>query len=245
MKRLGTRVLLLACTLLGGGCVSAPKQLGFDRTAQAQLRSIEVLPMRHAEIDLVIVNNPGYSFGLIGVAVAEANRAPKSRWLREQSATAKLDSLGTFTAAFESAMRERGYELAWAEPRMEPEKARTKRDMWGLRKSYLPTSHDALLDINFGFIGYASAGSSDKAPYRPTVVVTARLLSADNRKVLFEDQVIYNSVFPGRGAAITINPDEAYRYPDFDDLKAAGQTAIEGLPPAFEAVARELARQFQ
>ncbi len=50
--------LVVACLLLCG-CVSGPQQRAFDRASNAQVRSIEVLPMRQAEIDLLIVNNPG------------------------------------------------------------------------------------------------------------------------------------------------------------------------------------------
>lgn len=236
--------LVVACLLLCG-CVSGPQQRAFDRAANSQVRSIEILPMRQAEIDLLIVNNPGYNFGLIGFAIAEANRSPKSRWLKSQVATAGLDPVEVFKTAFDAAMRENGYALHWSEPVMEGDNASTRRDISGLRKAYTASSHGAQLDVNFGFIGYAAAGSGDSAPYRPTAVLSARLLSADGRQVLFEDQIIYNSVFPGRPKAITLNPDPRYRYPDFDDLEAAGATAVEGLPPAFTAVALELARQLK
>ncbi len=182
---------------------------------------------------------------MIGIAIAEANRSPKSKWLKSQVATAGLDPVEVFKSAFDVAMRENGYALVWSEPVMEGDNASTRRDIAGLRKAYIASSHDAQLDVNFGFIGYAAAGSGDGAPYRPTAVLSVRLLSADGRDVLFEDQIIYNSVFPGRPKAITLNPDPRYRYPDFDDLKAAGPTAVEGLPPAFTAVALELARQLK
>ncbi|MEO8010894.1 MAG: hypothetical protein ABI650_04550 [Dokdonella sp.] len=210
-----------------------------------QVRAIEILPMRQAEIDLLIVNNPGYNFGLIGFAIAEANRSPKSKWLKSQAATAGLDPVEVFKSAFDSAMRENGYALHWSEPVMEGDNSATRRDSSGMRKSYTVSTHDAQLGVNFGFIGYAAAGSGDSAPYRLTAVLSARLLSADGRRVLFEDQIIYNSVFPGRPKAITLNPDSRYRYPDFDDLEAAGATAVEGLPYAFTAVAQELARQLK
>lgn len=236
---------IVVFTLLLSGCVSGPKHRAYDRVSAASLKSIEVLPMRKSEIELFIVNNPGYSFGLIGVAIAEANRAPKSRWLKSEVSKAGFDPTTTFTTALDTAMRAEGYELAWSEPRMEPGKPTVKRDNLGLRKSYSASTRDAILDVNFGFNGYASAGSSDKAPYRPTVVVSARLLSADGKRVLFEDHIIYNSVFPHLRDAITINPDDRYRYPDFDDLEAAGATAVEGLAPAFTAVAEELAKQLK
>lgn len=234
----------LLCLLMAG-CVSGPRQRAFDKTAGMAIKSIEVLPMRHSEIDLFIFNNPGYRFGLIGLAIAEANRAPKSRWLRNEVSKAGFDPVATFDSAFEDAMRNADYELVWNPRPMEDAKSATRRDNSGLRRSYGASSSDAQLDINFGFIGYAAAGSGDGAPYRPTVVLNARLLDASGKRVLFEDQIIYNAVMPGKSKAITINPDNRYRYPDFDDLEAAGPVAIEGLTPAFSATAQELARQLQ
>lgn len=232
------------CLVLAG-CVSTPKQRAYDRAANVQVKSIEVLPMRHGEIDLLIVNNPGYSFGLIGLAIAEANRAPKAKWLKAVVANAGFDHVVRFQAALDNAMSEHDYKLAWSDPPMHDARAKTKRDMWGMHKSYRSTAHDALLDVSFGFVGYAAAGSGKNAPYRPTVVLTARLIDASGRIVLFEDQILYNSVFPGRDNAITLNPDDRYRYPDFDDLEAAGPDTVLGLDIAFAAVAQELAKQLR
>lgn len=241
-----TRVwgFLLLLSLLLAGCATQP-QRAYDRASAAGLKTIQVLPMRHAKIDLIIVNNPGYSFGLIGLAIAEANRAPKAAWLAAQVESAGFDPLAAFKAAFDAAMQEQGYALSWSVPPMEAVSSRTSRTMLGTRKTYATSNADAQFDINFGFIGYASAGSSDKAPYRPTVVMSAKLLSADGKRVLFEDQIIYNPVFPGNPNAITLNADDRYRYPDFDDLKTAGPVAVEGLAPAFTAVANELAKQLR
>lgn len=227
------------------GCATGPQQRAYDKTANSSLKSIEVLPMRHSEIDLFIFNNPGYSFGLIGLAIAEANRAPKANWLESEVSKSGFDHVKTFDSALDVAIREAGYELVWSDQPMEASNAKTKRDDWGLRRTYAASASDAVLDISFGFIGYAAAGSGDNAPYRPTVVLFARLMDAGGTRVLFQDQIIYNSVFPGNSTAITINPDERYRYPDFDDLKAAGPQAVDGLTAAFNAVAVELTKQLQ
>lgn len=241
-----TRLLVAAVLcLLMTACVSAPKRQAFNAQASGNPRSLQVLPQRYSQIDLFIVNNPGYSFGLIGLAIAEGNRKPKAEWLRSQVQQREFDHVAVFRSALEQAMAERGYTLHFPDPLAEGEKAKTKREIWGTRKNYVAAASgaDAQLDINFGFIGYAAAGTSDSAPYRPSVVLTARLVSADGKRVLFEDQIVYNAVFPIADKAITINPDERYRYPDFDDLKAAGPVVVDGLDIAFRAVAAELAKQ--
>jgi hypothetical protein len=237
--------LLFALTLTA--CVSMPKQQAYNRASNAHIKTIEVLPMRHSEIDLFILNNPGYSFGLIGTAIAEANRIPKRNALREQARAHALDHVAALREQLDRAFATHGYELRWPDPIMEPEKgARARRAGNGFRKSYPPASSgvDALLDLNFGFIGYAAAGSGDAAPYRPTAVVMARLVAPDGKQVLFSDFVIYNNVF-GQAQAITIDPSDAHRYPDYDDLEAAWPQAIAGLRQAVESAGDELARQFQ
>ncbi len=235
---------ILVCSLLSA-CVSAPRRQAFNPQSRTAVKSIDVLPMRHAQIELVIVNNPALSFGLIGLGIAEANRKPKANWLRSQVNERRFDPVATFRDAFTAAMAGRGYELRFEEPVMEPRSASTRRTAWGSRRSYdgIESKADALLDVNFGFIGYAAAGTGDGSPYRPTVVVTARLVSPDGRRVLFEDQIVYNAVFPKSDRAVTLNPDERFRYPDFDDLKAAGPVVVDGLDIAFREAARTLAEQ--
>jgi hypothetical protein len=238
--RLISAAALAALTL--AGCATAPKQAAFNRDA-AHVKTIAVLPMRKSELDLMILNNPGYSFGLIGTAIAEANRIPKRNTLREHAQQAGLDHVALLKEELSKALAQRGYDVRWTEPVMEDGKAKTSRDGWGVRKKYDAIADaDAQLDVNFGFVGYAAAGSSDGAPYRPTAVVTARLVSADGKRELFSDFVVYNNVF-GRKNAITINPNGAYVYPDFDDLDHAGPKAIDGLRDAVGAAANELAKQ--
>ncbi len=245
MKQFARWVAVIVLCMLTAACASGPKRQAFNAQASGAPRTVQVLPMRYSQIDLLIVNNPGYSFGLIGVAIAEGNRKPKAKWLRSQVRERDFDHLQVFRDALDQALGERGYAVRFSDPMAEAKDATTKRTPWGFRKRYEPASApvDALLDVNFGFIGYAAAGSGDGSPYRPTVLLTARLLSADGKRVLFEDQIMYNPVFSGIDEAITLNADERYRYPDFDDLEAAGPVVVDGLDLAFRAVAAELARQ--
>ena len=246
------RFLQLSCKLSTllllalAGCVTAPKHLAFNREADSGAKRVVVLTMRHSDIDLFIVNNPALNFGLIGLAIEEANRQPKAHWLKDQVIKDHFDYLGEFRSALTAAMAAKGYELRWSDPMQQPEKAKdVPRENYGLRKSYPAIADaDAQLDVNFGFIGYAAAGSSSDAPYRPTVVLTARMVSADGKRVLFEDLIEYNPVFPNQSSPITIEPDDRYRYPEFNALQAAGSEAVKGLHEAFDKTAEELAKQF-
>ena len=240
--------LIAAAVLAVGfsGCATPIKRVALNTQVHGSPKTVKVLPMRYSEVDLFIVGNPGYNFGLIGVAIAEGNRVPKANWLRDQVRERKLDHVATFRRALQDAMNERGHAFEFSETVMEGERAKTKRSQWGLRKQYDAAGApvEAQLDVNFGFVGYTAAGAGDSSPYRPTVVVSARLVSADGKRVLFEDQIVYNSAFTLRQTdAITINPDERYRYPDFDDMKAAGPAVVDGLELALQAAAAELAKQ--
>jgi hypothetical protein len=239
--------LVLACSLLMlAGCVTAPKHLSYNKDANTGVKRVVVLSMRHSDIDLLIVNNPGYSFGLIGLAVAEANRAPKRHWLQDEVAKDRLDYVTEFKDELTQAMSARGYELRWPDPVQAADGAKdVARENFGLRKTYQPAGDvDAILDVDFGFIGYAAAGTSDSAPYRPTVVVSARMLGRDGKHVLFEDFIVYNSVFPFLKDPITVEPDEHFVYPEFNALQHAGPEAVKGLEVAFRSTADELAKQF-
>jgi hypothetical protein len=239
-----TALLLLSLTLLGG-CVSTPKSRPFNATAHAELQHVEVLPMRPTELDILIVNNPGHSFGLIGALIAESHLAPRRSWLKEQVEAKQFDHVETFRNAFAEAMAREGYTLSWPNGSVEADKPKVARNLWGIRKNYPAPSEpaaQALLDVNFGFVGLASAGSTDGAPYRPTVVLTARLMDASGTTELFQEVITHNNVFPNADNTVQISPDPAHAYPDFDALKAAGTVPVDGLEQAFRRVAERLAQ---
>ncbi|MCG6118673.1 MAG: hypothetical protein MEQ07_10860 [Aquimonas sp.] len=237
-------VLLLSLIMLSG-CVSMPTSRPFNAAAHADLQQIEVLPMRETALDVLIVNNPGHSFGLIGVLIAESHLQTRRTWLKEQVAAKQFDHVETFRSAFAEAMEREGYTVSWPNGSVEAAKPKISRKMWGTRKSYpAPTepAAQALLDVNFGFVGLASAGSGDGAPYRPTVILTARLMDASGKTELFQEVITHNNVFPNTGSTVQISPDPAHAYPDFDALKAAGTAPVEGLEQAFRRVAERLAQ---
>lgn len=226
-------------------CVSAPKQVAANRDDTAALRHVQVLPIRHSELDLVILNNPGASFGLIGATIAEANRVSKRNKMRAHFEKVQLDHVAKLQQALTSQMAERGITLHWPEPVMAAKKERgVKREPYGLRKHYDAAGDgmDAILDVNFGFVGYAAAGAGKSAPYRPTVVLSARLVSADGRENLMTDYFIHNNAF-NDAKAVVVEPDDRHVYPDFDDLDAAGPAAADGLTVAIEKTVAALKGQ--
>lgn len=235
-------LLVSVCSL--SACVSAPPKQAYNREANSAIKRIDVLPVRNTEVHVDILNHPGYSFGLIGLAIEEANMAPKRNWVQALVKDGQFDHVAIFRERFTKDMAAKGYELIWPEPVVEDPKKEAPRADYGYRKSYGSATDDAQLDLNIGYFGYAAAGTSDSAPYRPTAIVTAKLLSRDGKTVLMADQIIYNPVFPKSEQAITINADPAYAYPEFDALKSVGPKALEGLRGALESTANELAKQY-
>jgi len=242
------RLIFLLFIALLNGCVTTPTSLPFNAAAHADLSQIEVLPMAESKLDVYIVNNPGYSFGLVGLAIAESHLAPRRAWLKEQVAATGFDHVATFRTAFDSAMNEQGYTVSWPNGLVDAPDSEVKRSVNGSRRTFpepvLPQTQ-ALLEVNFVFVGLASAGSRDAAPYRPTITANARLMDRTGKNLLFQETFVFNQVFPVSGSEIVINPDVKYSYADFDALKAAGPESIEGIQHAIEVVATRLADQLR
>jgi hypothetical protein len=140
-------------------------------------------------------------------------------------------------------MTDRGYSLSWPEPLTQTPK-QGPRDKFGLLKRYSAVQGaDAQLDIGVNYVGYAAAGSGKSQPYRPTVLITVRLLDPSGKKVLFQDQILHHNVSDTKGAVV-LEPDPAYTYPGFKDLKTADSAAIKGLAEAVAKSAVALSEQF-
>ena len=106
---------------------------------------------------------------LIGTAIAEANRIPKRNTLRDFARQADFDHMSIWRESLDRAFAERGYALAWPDGVMEEKKGKPRRDVRGFRKAYAPAgnAYDAILDVNFGYVGYAAAGSGDFGRSKP------------------------------------------------------------------------------
>ncbi len=249
---MGLHTVVRACAafvLIGlfTGCATAPDSRPFNAELHQDVTNVEILPMRESEPTVHIVNNPGHSFGLVGLLIAEGHMAPRRNWFREQVSEAEFDHMEFFVDALGDFMEERGYNLMVPESIVEPSSNRPARSMWGPRKSYkhapMDDSH-ALLDINILFAGYASSGSGDGSPYRPTVVVSAKMVDPLGEEELFFDRLIYNNVFPGHSKSIVIFDSTEHAYANFEELQEADSATLEGFKFALESVARELAEQF-
>lgn len=243
MKQYSVRGLVVAALLAAGltGCVSMPKQQAFNRDTHVNLKTIAVLETHQTNTGVFMLHHPGASFGLIGGLIAAGDQASKEKKFRATMSQVGFEPLVYFKERLTAHMSERGYTLVW--PQSQVETSKVARGSFGLRKNYANAQGtDAQLDVNFGFVGYAAAGASAGSPYRPTVTVGVRLVSADGQQNFYTDYIAYNNLFNLQNA-VAVNVDQQYSYPDFDDLHAAGPVAVEGLKAAIDSVASEVARQ--
>jgi hypothetical protein len=235
--------LILFGSLFLGACSSFKPQ-AYNKEANANIQKVAVLPMPEANVRLFVFNAVGYNFGLIGTLITEANRNGKENWLQAKVKEADFNQFELFKATLTDKMAALNYELTWPAQLTLPNK-QAKRDKNGLLKKYGSVSNaDAQLDIGVNYVGYAAAGSGKGQPYRPTVLVTVRLLDASGKKVLYQDQFLHHNVFDSK-TAVVIEPDRAYSYPTFDDLEKADMVAIDGLKGAVEKTAAALAEQLK
>ncbi len=233
------RVFLLTVALLLGACATLPQQ-GYNREANQHIKKIQVLTMPQANVRLHIPNHIGYSFGLIGTLITEANRNSKETWLQDTAKRAQFNQFQDLQAALTSAMDAKGYELIWPEPLTDSKGV--KRDGFELRKKYAPVDADAQLDLGFMYIGYTASAAEKSSPYRPTIELSVRLVSADGKKVLYAEQFRYHNVLDNKEAVI-LEPAPEHRYPKFEDLEKADLTVIDGLRGAVLDVANAVAQQ--
>ncbi len=236
------KIIFLSLVALVLSACGSFKPQAYNRQANESVKRIQVLPMPEANVRLFVFNAVGYNFGIIGTLITEANRNGKENWLQATVKTAEFNQFATLKQELELAMSKRGYALSWpAKLTLTPKEA--PRDKYGLLKRYgAVQSADAQLDIGVNFVGYAAAGSGKGQPYRPTVLITLRLLDATGKKVLYQDQFLHHNVFDSK-TAVVLEPNKDYSYPKFSDLKKAELTAIAGLKEAVERAANAMAEQ--
>jgi hypothetical protein len=236
------RALLLLLIVSLAGCGSL-KQQSFNRQVNSEIKLIQVLPMPQANVRLFIFNNVANNFGIVGVLIGEANRNSKETHLQSMVSAAQFNQFELFQTEFSREMELRGFKLLWSTPLTEKQNA-SKRDQWMLRKRYVAVNNaDAQLDLGVTFVGYAAAGNGKSNPYRPTVNMGVRLVSANGKTVLMQDELLHHNVTNSKTAVI-IEPDSAFSYSKFSDLKTADSAAIDGLQAAVVKSAKALAEQF-
>jgi hypothetical protein len=235
------RIIPFVAVLGLAACAAPIAQIDEGRGA---FDSVHVLSIQHAEVGHSVFNNPVRYMGLTGAIVAGSTDRSRARALQERMG--EFDVPGVFQHHLEAAFEQRGVSVSWAEPRVDMPPVRAndpvpreyERDNFTLRRHYAATdAGDIQLDIGVQFAGYAADGVGDSNPYRPTVMVNVRVVSADGDRVMYQNAVHYNPVNAGEGT-VTIPADADVAYPSFDDLRSADAEELHrALQEALRAVA--------
>jgi hypothetical protein len=225
-------VVAMAMALLAlVGC--AIPEVPYDRETAGGIRRIGVVTPRFPNKAAVyLATSVGKNFGLIGALIDAGMQQEREnkfeRLLGDQHFVAETEFVQILTAGLEA----RGYEVV-ALP--------IKRDQPDFVAIY-PTHEapvDAYLDLVTVGYGYVAAGIGANTPYRPAVGLKARLVRAKDQAVLMQDTIAYNPI--GKpGQTVTIAPDPAHQYRDFDSLMADPPGAVVGLRFALEQSAQQV-----
>jgi hypothetical protein len=202
------------------GCASQP-EIPFDKSVNANIHTIGIVPpSMHERPNIWLASDMGQSFGLIGalvdVSMQEARNSKVWAMLQARGVAPK----DVFEHALEASVKAQGFEVKTIDiPRKEGETL----------KSYPATGADAYLDVSVGNYGYVAAGIRDSTPYRPFVYLNVKLVRPDG-SVLMQDQVLYDPVAPfDRGNHVSLSPDPAYTFTDFDEMEAKPDQVVSGL----------------
>jgi hypothetical protein len=225
-------VCAAALALVLAGC--AAPGIPYDRSAAEVKRIGLVTPKMPADASVVLASSMGQSFGLIGALIDAGIQANRDTKFKEVLTQHSFSADAIFVQSVTGALQRHGYEVTVIPV--------TRADSEFLIK-YPETEPkvDAYLDIVMNSYGYVAAGVRGSTPYRPSVAVRTRLVSAKNAAVLMQDTVIYNAINPGapyNKHAVTVPPDPAYEFGNFDKLVASPAVAVKGLHVALEESAQ-------
>jgi hypothetical protein len=221
----------MAALLLVAGCASP--EIPFDRSEAGNVHSIGVLtPDIPEKPSVILASDPGQSFGLVGGLIDVGMQLKRDDKLYAILLQRHFAVGQTLSADLVAALKAHGFD---AKP------IAVSREKSGFLKTF-PTEPgvDAYLDVSStpdGF-GYVAAGIGASQPYRPFVWVNCKLVRASDSSVLMEDAVMYNPI--GDGKWVTISPDPAYAFPDFDNLTAHPDQAAAGVNTSLQKTADQI-----
>ncbi len=229
--------LSLAAALLGlAGCAGQPA-IPFDRSSAPDIKTIGILTPGFPDGPrIVLASSVGKNLGLLGALVDAGMEHNRETTFSDMAAGQRYSAADEFSLALAAAVKSQGYAVE-----MIP--VTRSRPNHFLDDYHVATNikADAYLDVVVGAYGYVAAGVGDANPYRPVVGMGCKLVRVSDGTVLMRDFVAYNPVNP-RGNLITISPNPAYQFVDFDALTADPKITLAGLDDALTQSAQSVAK---
>jgi hypothetical protein len=232
MRGVKTAVLAIVALVAVAGC--AIKEIPYDRETAGGITRVGVVTPRLPSGPMInLATSPAQSFGLIGALVhvgVQADREARFETILKGQNFSVEDAL---VQSITAALQAQGYAVSLVP---------VKRDKSDFVATY-PTDHgdkvDAYLDLVAVNYGYLSAGIASDSPWRPSYVLRVLLVRAQDYAVLMQGTLVYNP-FGAPKEVVTIAPDPAYQYANFDTLEKDPSGAVKGLRVAFEHGAKTL-----
>jgi hypothetical protein len=211
----------------------AGTEIPFDRSS-AGVRTIGVLtPDITEKPSVILASDIGQSFGLVGALVDVGMQLKRDDKLYAILIAHQFTARATLGNDLVAALRAQGYSASLVP---------LTREKSGFLKTY-PTQPgiDAYLDVSAfpdGF-GYMAASTGSTQPYRPFVWLNVKLVRAGDNAVLMQDTIVY-SIINASSKWITISPDPAYQFADFDTLTVNADQAVGGENTALQQTANQI-----
>lgn len=220
-----SRMLIVLAASLLAACALQP--IPYDRQAAGEIKTIGVvtphIPNRPA---VILASSVGQSFGLIGGLIDAAMQEERQTKFKSAIEPLNFSPYDICVTEVTARLEELGFSVVTVPVE------RTEQDFLKKYPSESEPKVDAYLDIVLSY-GYVAAGIGS-TPYRPIVYVTTRLVRASDSSVLMQDAVAYNRVGPygANSKAVTIPPDQAYSFSNFEKLVSDPTTAVQGMQVA-------------
>jgi hypothetical protein len=218
-------------------CGALPTQ-NFEHSTRATIKRVNIVPIGTPEHTQVRIMNPiGAGFGVVGNLVEARRAAWATQAMENTLATAHFDFRAALSNAVTQAVSKVGFTITpLAGTRPEKEQAR-------FLSAYPQLKHvDAYLDVYATYVGFEAPQSS--TAFRPRLELSARLVSAKDHQVLFQDRIIYGCVENTDEEAVLVRADDNLSFRDRGALQIDPTRTARALQSAIDATAWELAKQF-
>lgn len=218
----------LAAGLLLSACATQP-EIPFDKSQATNVKTIGILtPAMPAKPTVFLASDVGQSFGLVGALVDAGVQAHRDDAFWKSIDGTRNPPAPEFVDALSAALRARGYAVKQIPV--------TRQPNGSFLKTYPQASQgvDAYLDVAFtgNAYGYMAAGMGKSTPYRPYAYMECRLVRASDDTTLMQDIVLDNPIGSMKNV-VSVSPDPAYVFTNFDALVADPKRAVAGMDDAF------------
>lgn len=226
---------VLTCALVA--CGTLPAQ-NFEHSVRATIKRIDIVPIGTPEHTQVRIMNPiGAGFGVVGNLVESRRAAWASQAMESTLAAAHFDFRASLSDAIVQAVGKVGFTI------IRPAGTRPGKENSRFLTKYPPVKHvDAYLDVYATYVGFEAPQSS--TAFRPRLELSARLVSAKDNRILFQDRIVYGCVENTDEEAVLVRADDSLSFRNRSALQVDPTRTARALQSAIDATAWELAKQF-